>query len=74
MRKAEEAGDDLNMRVEANMLRHDVLTPVIEEDDDKGDEQITDARGVFGHPGCLPENILNCGRVEARRWQGSSAV
>src|SRR5258708_16209865 len=62
MGEAEKTGDDLNVRIKRDALRHSVLRPTVKQDNDESAEKINRARGIPGHSYCRPRiwaaNIL----------------
>jgi hypothetical protein len=50
--EAEKARDDLDMSVERDVNRHEMLTPAIEQKDDECDKEMDRASGILlCHPG-----------------------
>jgi hypothetical protein len=50
--EAEKARDDLDMSVERDVNRHEMLAPAIEQKDDECDEEMDRASGILlCHPG-----------------------
>ncbi len=50
MGKPEKTGDDLNMRIERDALRHQTLRPAVKQDNDKSNQNVEGSRRVLGHP------------------------